>query len=95
MKTIIENATDLSHSIYEDSLQVVIGENSTTLTIFTGDDSEDNIETNTIIDEIDSSNYFLVEDVTPPEDWKSNKYLYADSEWLLNPDWVEPEDPEV
>jgi hypothetical protein len=91
MKTIIENATDLSHYIYEDSLQVVIGEK--TLTIFT-ENIGDIVETNTIIDKIDPSNYFLVEDVTPPEDWASNKYMYADSEWALNPDWVEPEDTE-
>lgn len=96
MKTIIENATDLSQSIYEDSTQVVIDENGTKVSVFR-DNMGDIVETNTFIDEIDSSNYFLVEDVTPPEDWASNKYMYAETEWVLNPDWIEPvdEDPEV
>lgn len=94
MKTIIENATDLSHSIYEDFMQVDIGENTITLLReYLGD----TIETIIPIDGIDATNYSLVENVTPPKDWARNKYLYADSEWVLNPDWIEPvdEDPEV
>lgn len=28
-------------------------------------------------------------EVTPPDGWKSGKYFYDGSAWLLNPDWVD------
>lgn len=84
MKTIIENATDLSKYIFEDDVEITLDE--TTITT-----------PNLIIADMNSSNATVVEDVTPPEDWMGCKYLYADTEWELNPEWVEPvdEDPEV
>lgn len=84
MKTIIENATDISKYIFEDDVEITLDET----TIITPE---------LIIADMDSSNATVVEGVTPPADWMGCKYLYADSEWVLNPEWIEPvdEDPEV
>jgi hypothetical protein len=84
MKTIIENATDISKYIFEDDVEITIDEATITTPDF-------------IVSDMNSSNATVVEDVTPPEDWTGCKYIYADTEWELNPDWVEPvdEDPEV
>lgn len=84
MKTIIENATDLSKYIFEDDVEITIDEATITTPDF-------------IIADMNSDNATVIENVTPPEDWLGCKYLHADSEWVLNPDWAEPvdEDPEV
>jgi hypothetical protein len=84
MKTIIENATDISKYIFEDDVEITIDEATITTPDF-------------IVSDMNSSNATVVEDVTPPEDWTGCKYIYADTEWELNTDWVEPvdEDPEV
>jgi hypothetical protein len=84
MKTIIENATDISKYIFEDDVEITLDETTITTPDF-------------IIADMNSSNATVVEDVTPPEDWMGCKYLYADTEWALNPDWIDPadEDPEV
>jgi len=79
MKTIIENATDISKYIFEDDVEIALDETSITTPGF-------------IIADMNSSNATVVEDVTPPEDWTGCKYLYADTEWELNPDWIEPVD---
>lgn len=41
------------------------------------------------IGDLNSTNAVLVENVTPPEDWRGCKYLY-DGAWTLNPKWVDP-----
>lgn len=84
MKTIIENSTDISKYIFEDDVEITLDESTITTPDFT-------------IADMNSSNATVVEGVTPPADWVGCKYLYADSEWVLNPDWIEPvyEDPEV
>lgn len=79
MKTIIENATDISKYIFEDDVEIALDETCITTPGF-------------IIADMNSSNATVVEDVTPPEDWTGCKYLYADTEWELNPDWIEPVD---
>jgi len=57
-----------------------------------------------IIEDMDGSNAEIYSDVTPPDDWAGSKYLLkivynADETetltWSLNPDWVEPEAPEL
>ena len=84
MKTIIETSTDISKYIFEDDTEVSL-------------DSDSIITPSLIIADMNSDNAELIENVTPPEDWAGCKYLYADSEWELNPDWIDPadEDPEV
>lgn len=79
MKTIIENATDISKYVFEDDVEITIDETTITTPDF-------------IIADLNSTNATLVENVTPPEDWTGCKYLYADSEWVLNPECVEPVD---
>jgi hypothetical protein len=43
-----------------------------------------------IISDCNSSNITLYTDVTPPEDWTGNKYLFDGTTWTANSDWVDP-----
>jgi len=77
MKTIIENATNLSKYVFEDDVAVTF--------------TAANIETpNFIIADLNSENATMVEGVTLPEDWAGCKYTYADGAFALNPDWTDP-----
>jgi len=77
MKTIIENATNLSKYVFEDDAAVTF--------------TAANIETpNFIIADLNSENATMVEGVTLPEDWAGCKYTYADGAFALNPDWTDP-----
>jgi len=76
MKTLIENSTKLSKYIWEDNEVVTVQEDMTYAPGFN-------------IGDLNSTNAVLVENVTPPEDWRGCKYLY-DGAWTLNPKWVDP-----
>lgn len=78
-KTIIQNATKQSSYIFEDDVAIQL----TDSTIITP---------NFIIGDLNSENATLVYDVTPPEDWFGNKYLYdVDTEtWTQDPNWADP-----
>lgn len=43
-----------------------------------------------IIGDCNNGDTLLHENVTPPEDWSGNKYLFDGSAWTPNPDWVDP-----
>ena len=77
MKTIIENATNLSKYVFEDDVAVTF----TATTIETPD---------FIVADLNSENAAMIEGVTIPEDWAGNKYTYADGAFALNPDWTDP-----
>jgi len=82
MKTIIENATNLSKYVFEDSAIVTF--------------TAANIETpNFIISDLNNQNATMVEGVTIPEDWSGNKYTYANGAFTLNSNWVNPADEEI
>lgn len=77
MKTIIENATNLSKYVFEDDAAVTF--------------TAANVETpDFIVADLNSENATMVEGVTIPEDWAGNKYTYADGAFALNPDWTDP-----
>ena len=77
MKTIIENATNLSKYVFENDAVVTF--------------TATKIETpNFIISDLNSGNATMVEGVTVPDDWSGNKYTYANAAFALNPDWVDP-----
>ena len=42
-----------------------------------------------------SSNCNLYTDVTLPDDYESEKYIFDGSSWMLNPEWSEPVDVSV
>lgn len=46
-----------------------------------------------IVSDCKTENAVLHENVTAPEDWIGNKYLYMDGQWLNNPDYIEPPEP--
>ena len=76
MKTIIENETNLSKYIFEDSAELTIDTNRIVTPDF-------------IVDDLNSRNATTYENVTPPDDWIGNKYTFNGSTWAANPDWVE------
>ena len=76
-KTIIQNATKKSSYIFDDDVAIQI----TDTTIITP---------NFIVSDLNSGNSTLVENVTPPEDWFGNKYLYDSGVWTEDPNWVDP-----
>ena len=80
-KTIIQNATKKSSYIFDDDVAIQI----TDTTIITP---------NFIVSDLNSGNSTLVENVTPPEDWFGNKYLYEDGVWTQDPNWVDPANEE-
>jgi hypothetical protein len=84
MKTIIRNETNVSLYIFVDDV-VDIAADKTTVG-------------NPVIEYIldcNTSNATVYENVTPPEDWKSWKYLFDGTTWTLNPDYNPPIPPQV
>ena len=82
MKTLVRNTDNTSPYIFADDATIVVGESSITTPDF-------------MIGDLNSGNATLVEDVTPPADWKGNKYCYTEAGgWVLNPQWVDPADAE-
>lgn len=78
MKTLIQNTTNVSKYLFEDSINISI-------------ESDKIMAPDFIISDLNSNNATLVEGVTAPEDWTGCKYLYENSAWVVNPNWVEPE----
>lgn len=81
MKTLIHNETKQSKYIWADDASVTVGDDMTYAPGFN-------------IGDLNSNNATLVENVTPPDDWYGCKYLYDAGAWTLNPDWVDPTQPE-
>ena len=79
MKTLIENSTNISKYVFADDINVTL-------------EADKIITDDFIIADMNSRNSTLADGVTPPDDYIGNKYLYADSAWVANPDYVEPEE---
>lgn len=83
MKTIVENATNLSKYLLDDAEIVVLNEDN----IVVGDPAK------FIIADLSASTVTVYENVTAPADWIGNKYTFDGTDWALNPAWVEPFEP--
>lgn len=82
MKTIVENQTNISKYLLEDTVSVIMASDSITV----GDPAQ------FIIGDMGSNNSTMHADVTnAPEDWAGCKYTFDGTTWLLNPDWANPE----
>ena len=82
MKTIVETATSLSKYLLDDGVSVAVNSDH----IVVGDPAK------FIIDDLDSSNVIITENVTnAPADWTGDRYTFDGTTWAQNPDWVEPE----
>ena len=82
MKTIVRKNNNLSLYLFDDSEFVDIAEDKTTI----GNPPI------LYIDDCNSSNVTLFENVTSPENFRGWKYFYTDADgWVLNPDWNPPE----
>ena len=84
MKTIL-NAANISQHIFSDETEITLQDSQ----IDVG--PSDFLEL--IILDLNSTNAVVVENVTPPDDWASNKYDYTDSAWVLRPIITPPEEP--
>jgi hypothetical protein len=84
MKTIVENATNLSKYLFDDSTNLSIQATH----IEVGD--PENLDF--IIGDLNSGNSTLIENITnSPADWIGNKYRFNEGSWEQNADWVDPE----
>ena len=82
MKTIVENSTNISKYLLEDSVSVSTASDSITV----GDPAQ------FIIGDMGSDTATLHTDVSnSPEDWVGNKYTFDGTVREANTDWVDPE----
>ena len=81
MKTIVQNSTNLSKYLVEDSVTI----ESTTDSITVGSPAQ------FIISDLNDNNSTVYANITDaPADWSGNKYFFDGTDWTLNPDWVDP-----
>lgn len=81
MKTVVENATNLSKYLLNDDVAVTLNEDH----IVVGDPPQ------FMVADLNSSTASVVENVTTaPDDWIGNKYTYVGTTWTANPDWIDP-----
>ena len=95
MKTITFNGSNISAHIFEDS-QIITTEadkivcpDSFSYTQIVGI-TETTAYTDTIINDMNSSNSTIHTSVTPPADWRGSKYLFDGTDWTANPDYIAP-----
>ena len=82
MKTIVENQTNISKYLLEDTVSVSMASDSITV----GNPAQ------FIIGDMGSNNSTMHADVTNvPDDWVGNKYTFDGTTWSANPNWVDPE----
>ena len=82
MKTIVETSSNLSKYLLADEVTIT----ATASDITVGDPAQ------LIIADLNSTTVKVTEDVTKgPQDWTSNKYLFAGTTWSANQDWVDPD----
>lgn len=84
MKTIVENSTNLSKYLFDDSKPVSMGSDM----VAVGDPS--NLDF--YIGDLNSENATLHSNVTnAPSDWAGDKYTFDGTTWTQNPNWVDPD----
>ena len=81
MKTLVRNDNQISLYIFDDSEIVNIAADAT----YIGN------PLNLIISDCNLSNVTLYENVAAPEDWFGWKYTFDGTNFVANPDWVDPE----
>jgi len=84
MKTIVENATNLSKYLFDDDKQVDMQTGQINM------GAPANLDF--IIGDLNSGNATLHENVTnAPADWTGNKYTFDGTTWTQDSNWVDPE----
>ncbi len=81
MKTLVHTTTKESRFVFNDEDTVTITDEIVITPLFN-------------VGDMNSSNAELFSNVTPPEDWIGNKYLFDGTAWTLNPEYKEPIQPE-
>lgn len=80
MKTIVETSTGLSKYLFDDGEFVFVTDENMTV----------GSPPKFIIGDLNSTNAIVYENVTAPDDWFGNKYVFDGSEWSLNQNWIDP-----
>lgn len=81
MRNIVENSTGLSKFLLPDDTRIIMSETQ----IDVGPEEKLDF----IVGCHSSNDCTLYENVTLPDDYVGNKYLYVDGEWSINPEWVD------
>ena len=80
MKTLTLKSNNASIYIFDDSVELIVSDAN----IVVGNPVQ------FVIADCNASNANLYENVTPPQDWAGHKYLFDGSNWLTNPNWIDP-----
>lgn len=83
MKTIVSQPNFISCYLIKDGVAIIPKADS----IVIGEPLE------IIIGELNINNTVIFENVTPPDDWARNKYIFDGLTWSTNPSWVAPVQP--
>ena len=81
MKTIVENATNLSKYLLSDDVAVALNADH----IVVGE------PTQFIVADLNNDTAGVYEGVTTPSDWIGNKYTFDGTDWVLAPTLINPE----
>jgi hypothetical protein len=87
MKTIIENESKISKYLLTDESTILQLPNQISVVVKNGLNVEDVF---TIAD-MNENNSTVFSNISAPENWTGNKYIYDNNQFILNPNWVEPE----
>ena len=80
-KIIIDSSEKISKYLFRDDRVLDITEEN--IIVYTADGTTVDF----IIGDLNSANSTLVEDVTEPEDYSDNKYVYEDETWTIISGW--------
>ena len=83
MKTIVETVVGLSKYLLADGEAVAMYADH----IVVGDPPQ------FIVADLNAGNAAVYEGVAAPADWVGNKYAFNGTNWVLSPDWVDPNPP--
>ena len=76
MKTVVEKSTGRARYLVEDFVELILSSNHIVV---------DGIK----IYDLDVNSSEVFQDINPPADWESGKYLFKDNEWSQQPDWID------
>ena len=79
MKTLVDINTYISLYLFDDSETILLLEDR----VIVGNPVQ------FVIADLKSSNTFVFENVTPPQDWCGRKYAYDGNAWTLNSDFID------
>lgn len=83
MKTIVENQSNISKYLFDDTKSITIKDDCTEV----GSPIE------FIIGDLNNTNCAVFDVANVPDDWVGGKYFFDGSDWTINNNWKPPADP--